>query len=235
MDEPRYLDFNLSKKSVQHLRALEKTLSNKKNNIINYSRWFCSAVIYLAYFLYIKENSGILLLLAGIFPAIPLGFGLGNGLGKILYKIIFKMKMNKTKDYENYKAFINAKQHFRDNYIKEQRHFWQELQSRGFEYELTRLLKKAGYKVRVTRSSDTDPVAFWIGNETIVHCNVDNIPINENDVEQFLSTLNYSDATKAIIISKSGFSPKSHKIADENSIRLWDLNYIINMQLKFDA
>jgi len=177
-----------------------------------------------AAFLIMHENASWFYFPLYWFICLPFGAMIGYGISSILVRILFPRHTRYLAAIEKYTKW----------FVRTQKEFWNSLDGRSFEHEVSSLLKRAGYKAKLTDATGDKGVDIFLGDGTIVQCKAHKSPISPAVVRELYGTLKHFGAPKAILISKSGFTKGVYEFIRGKPISLWDLSNLVGLQKKLD-
>jgi len=100
-----------------------------------------------------------------------------------------------------------------------------QLDARQFEFEITNLFRRKGYKSFATRVTRDDGVDVFASNEdekVIIQCKRWKRPVGRDKVDELAGVQKRHSANRAILATTSTFSEDAKRAARENHIELWD-------------
>lgn len=104
-----------------------------------------------------------------------------------------------------------------------------QLDARQFEFEITNLFRRKGYKSFATRVTRDDGVDVFASNEdekVIIQCKRWKRPVGRDKVDELAGVQKRHSANRAILATTSTFSEDAKRAAHENGIELWDFHRI---------
>jgi len=100
-----------------------------------------------------------------------------------------------------------------------------QLDARQFEFEITNLFRRKGYKSFATRVTGDDGVDVFASNEdekVIIQCKRWKRPVGRDKVDELAGVQKRHSANRAILATTSTFSEDAKQAARINHIELWD-------------
>jgi len=100
-----------------------------------------------------------------------------------------------------------------------------QLDARQFEFEITNLFRRKGYKSFATRVTRDDGVDVFASNEdekVIIQCKRWKRPVGRDKVDELAGVQKRHSANRAILATTSTFSEDAKQAARINHIELWD-------------
>lgn len=108
-----------------------------------------------------------------------------------------------------------------------------EMTGREFEEYCVKLLKKNGfYQVHLTQESQDygiDIIAIYKDEIFAIQCKKYSSTLGNFSVQEAFTGKNYYIATKAAVLTNSKFSKNAIKLAESNTVFLWDREILVEM------
>lgn len=150
----------------------------------------------------------------------------------LIIKVRSSNRLEKTKTGKKYIAYSNMQRAY--NYWRdlETVTFWDRLNGYQFEHEVATVFRNAGYDAEVTKGSGDGGVDIILtdGDEKIaVQCKAHSNPVGPSVIRDLYGTMTSGDYTKAILVSKNGFTKGVYEFAMGKPIELLSLNDILEM------
>ncbi|HKA52257.1 MAG TPA: restriction endonuclease [Candidatus Binatia bacterium] len=140
-----------------------------------------------------------------------------------------------NKEYIAYRRYLAATRKWEEWWIRTQKEFWLGLKPLSFEREVASLLQRAGYSARLTPASGDEGVDIFLADGTVVQCKAHKVPVSPAVARELYGTLKHFKASKAILVSRSGFSRGVREFAKGKPISLGDLSHLIGLQQRLGA
>jgi len=253
--EPKPEDFNLDNLMVEIVEKYNKKIDNhnKKNEekinriiiatIIILYGLIISLIIFTIPLSDIDFESVFSVLFLSLFIVPPLLFKISG---------FFLTKVFINKDFHQltipFNQYIERKESYPDkNEIskliersiyfkkrKQQKGYWFSLNGHEFEEQITKILKKYNYKdVFKTKGSGDGGVDIIVtkndGQKIFIQCKAHKKQIGPEAVRALFGVMNKSKVNEGIVIGLGGFSPGAIEFAQDESIKLLDINDIIDI------
>ncbi len=227
--EPKFENFSLSQ---------ERCLKLKQP----YPDWLMGAVLWLGFltvflvvFLIAIKNSSVARTLTLSLSSALLGgllFGCLLMIPVLGVSYVWKIRQH---DFKAYKSYETAKAKYNQDLVtwtKLQLSWWQSLDGRGFETELSALFNKKGFVVIRTGKAGDQGIDLIIRNTDkiiIVQCKAHAKLIGPGPVRDLYGTLlhNQDKASEAWLVSTYGFSKQAKNFADGKPIKLITIHSLI--------
>ena len=178
----------------------------------------------------IVEIIGILFTSAWI---VSICFGAGLIIGYPLLRL-FNYVIPEPKRYRTLNRYLQALAQYEAWFIRTQEVFWNSLDGRAFEVEVTNLLNRAGYPATLTPGSGDGGVDIVLGDGTIVQCKAHRASVSPGVVRELYGTLIHLRAPRAILISLNGVTSGVLSFINGKQITVWDRSRLIAMQKSLD-
>ncbi|MFA7301845.1 MAG: restriction endonuclease [Candidatus Shapirobacteria bacterium] len=117
---------------------------------------------------------------------------------------------------------------------KQQKDYWFSLNGHEFEEQITKILKKYNYKdVFKTKGSGDGGVDIIVtkndGQKIFIQCKAHKKQIGPETVRALFGVMNKSKVSEGIVIGLGGFSPGAIEFAQDENIKLLDINDILEI------
>jgi Restriction endonuclease len=209
------------------------------NDLLN-SRWFwigdVAVGLLLATRVYEGAQSVVAALVVGYVGFFASGFAAG-----IVGSLVNAVWRRFQPDYPQYVKYRRALANYRvriAGWLRLQESWWQALDGRRFEFELSVLLGKLGYAVTRTGGAGdggVDLVLSRAGREVIVQCKAHRRPIGPGPVRDLYGTMNHRGAEEAWLVTTTGFSRAARDFADGKRIRLLGVRELLKAEGPLDS
>ena len=140
-----------------------------------------------------------------------------------------------SRNFRNAEAFDRAKKEFDGWLARTERNFWLKLTGLQFEREVASLFNRSGYSATLTKATGDDGVDIWINEhdgKVVVQCKAHTKPIGPSVVRELYGTLQHFHAKRALLVSRSGFTPGVAIYTKGKPIDLMSLDHLIILQRK---
>ena len=189
---------------------------------------FLFVLLIVLYFLYIQTKSIGLTIFWGVFIEI------------VLFTPIIIILFNKfnsgpkeTKEmkikYKEYEMAVKAYEYWLE---MGQLTFWNSLDGYQFEREVASFFRNQGYTATVTKGSGdggVDVILTYLNEKIAVQCKAHSKPVGPAVVRDLYGTMTSGGYSKAILVSKSGFTKGVYEFAAGKPIELITVNDILSM------
>lgn len=220
MEKPRLNDFDLNERQFEEIKLYIENCEEKS------SKYGCLIFLLIPYpvfvLLFFPDFDR-----AAFIISLPLTFLLSFFGTLVLYSFVGNRIKRKHKKYFEY---VDAKKKYDDWFVRTQKEFWEALSGRAFEIETANLLKRTGYNAKLLGGSADGGVDIILDNDTIIQCKSHKSPVSPAVVRELYGTLQHFKASKAILISRTGFTKGVYEFVQGKPILLWDLNSLIKLQ-----
>ncbi len=234
MRKPSPEDFGLSSNEVHSLTE-EKSLRDKRRE--SFCLWPCvvigissGIVFYISKLPHLPERP---IEVFGIFLT-SLWFGaIGFAAGLIAGYQVLRIVNSILPERSKYKALNRYRQglaKYDEWFLRTQEAFWNSLDGRRFEVEVTNLLTRAGYKPTISPAGGDGGVDIILNDRTIVQCKAHRTPASPSVVRDLYGTLTHQKAPRAILISLNGVTDGVRKFIVGKPITVWDRSSLIALQ-----
>ena len=150
----------------------------------------------------------------------------------IANSLIYKRPEKETETQIKYNQYLLAERAY--SYWQDMRTltYWDSLDGHQFEHEVASVFRGQGYNAVVTKGSGDGGVDVILtkNNERIaVQCKAHSNPVGPAVIRDLYGTMTSGGYTKAILVSKSGFTKGVYEFASGKPIELLSLNDILAM------
>ena len=102
----------------------------------------------------------------------------------------------------------------------------------NFESFLKRIFEKMGYKVQHTTLSNdqgADLIVEKFGERTVIQAKNWGNNVGNSGIQEVVAAIKHYNATKAMVISTSGFTAPAIDLAKSNNVELWDRSKLVKI------
>lgn len=134
--------------------------------------------------------------------------------------------------YHQYELAVKAYNYWQ---CMESVNYWNQLNGYQFEQEVASLFRKKGYDATVTKGSGdggVDVILTKYNERIAVQCKAHSNPVGPAVIRDLYGTMTSGGYTKAILVSKSGFTKGVYEFAEGKPIELMSLDNILAMVRK---
>lgn len=224
-EPPKLSDFGLPYDAKEIIDAAEAKWATRIKRIKNIA--FFSILLIALYLLYTQTESIIITIFFGAIIAFWLG---------VIIMIVFDKLDSGPKEivdikskYKEYDTAVKAYSYWRE---MEDFTFWNNLDGYQFEREIASLFRNQGYNATVTKGSGdggVDVILTKYNERIAVQCKAHSNPVGPAVIRDLYGTMTSGGYTKAILVSKSGFTKGVYEFASGKPIELLSLNDILAM------
>jgi restriction endonuclease len=226
MTKPLPKDFQLTDRDLLNLPHEREALERQNKRINNKLGYAVFLTIY-AILVGILWSSVRWFALCGALPASFIAALIFAEKGDAVMKRFNREPSDALKRYE---AFRAAEAQYEYWFIKTQEEFWNLLSGDGFEIEVLQLLNKAGFRARLTGGAGDGGVDLVLDDGTIIQCKAHSGPCGPSVLRELFGSLHHFGATKAILISRAGFTTGAVQFVEGKPITLWDRHDLMRLQ-----
>lgn len=238
MRKPTPEDFGLTDDQVKFLRE-KKARRDKRREA--FCVWPCVGVFAFTGITFYLSNlsrlpNSITEIIGILFTSAWIGgmcFGAGLIIGYLLLRLL-NYVIPEPKRYKTLNRYVQAVAQYEAWFIRTQEVFWNSLDGRAFEMEVTNLLNRTGYSATLTPASGDGGVDIVLGDGTIVQCKAHGAFVSPGVVRELYGTLIHQRAPRAILISLNGVTNGVRSFIKGKQITVWDRSRLIAMQKALD-
>ena len=138
-----------------------------------------------------------------------------------------------SRNFRNAEAFERAEKEFMQWRVRTEKQFWLKLSGLEFEREVASLFSRHGHHATLTPATADGGVDIWISEpdgKVIVQCKAHAKPIGPSVARELYGTLKHFQAKRAVLVSRSGFTPGVENYTRGKPIDLLSLEHLIKLQ-----
>lgn len=219
MTPPRLPDFGLSDADVRDAKRDERRIERAQGIIL----WAGIVAVLAAGVAWYGWEALLL------FWIVIVGVGLMVAASEAMISFVI-LSSSARRGLRQYRRFTHADAHYRAWWERTQADFWQRLSGLQFEREVTALLNRAGMPARRTPASGDGGVDIVLEDGRIVQCKAYRGQIGPAAVRELYGVLMSGTGTRAILVSRGGFTAGARDFAAGKPIDLWDQHTLISLQ-----
>ena len=141
---------------------------------------------------------------------------------------IFEEYESKFKDYKRHRDKKRAEKR------RQEEEFWLKLDGHKFESEFARLLRKNGYKARVTRGSGDDGIDIIASNHLgplVVQCKAWKARVPPKEIRDFVGawSIHNNKIGDAWFIGLGGFTKSAIETAGKSGVKIMAIKHVIDL------
>ena len=123
-----------------------------------------------------------------------------------------------------------ARQQAQQEAARKRREYWESLSGVEFENELAVMLRKLGYNVQLTPTTEdqgVDLIAKRQNKTTIIQCKRYKNPVGPAVIRELYGTVIAHHADQGLLACTGGFTKGVYQFAEGKPLLLWDMNELV--------